>query len=43
MSENVQAVTDETFEEEVLNADKPVLVDFWGDLVCPLSSSGPRD
>ena len=28
-SENVQAVTDENFEEEVLKSDKPVLVDFW--------------
>jgi thioredoxin 1 len=26
---NLQAVTDETFENEVLKADKPVLVDFW--------------
>ena len=29
MSEHVQPVTDETFEEEVLKSDKPVLVDFW--------------
>jgi len=29
MSENVQSVTDENFEEEVLKSDKPVLVDFW--------------
>ncbi|MDR2453382.1 MAG: thioredoxin [Bifidobacteriaceae bacterium] len=25
----LQAVTDETFEQEVLKSDKPVLVDFW--------------
>ena len=28
MSE-VKVVTTDTFQEEVLNADKPVLVDFW--------------
>lgn len=26
----MQAVTTANFEEEVLSADKPVLVDFWG-------------
>jgi thioredoxin 1 len=26
---NLQAVTDETFESEVLKAETPVLVDFW--------------
>ena len=25
----VKAVTDETFEEVVLNAERPVIVDFW--------------
>ena len=26
---DLQAVTDDTFEAEVLKSDKPVLVDFW--------------
>jgi thioredoxin 1 len=25
----IKAVTDETFEQEVLKSDKPVIVDFW--------------
>ena len=26
---NIQEITDANFEQEVLNASKPVLVDFW--------------
>lgn len=29
MSENVLEVTDANFESEVINSDKPVIVDFW--------------
>ena len=29
MSENIFNVTDAQFEEEVLKADLPVIVDFW--------------
>lgn len=29
MSENVLTITNDNFEKEVLQADKPVLVDFW--------------
>jgi thioredoxin 1 len=29
MNERVREVTDDSFEHEVLQADKPVLVDFW--------------
>ncbi len=35
MSDQVQPVTDETFEEEVLKSDKPVLVDFWAAWCAP--------
>ena len=29
MSDKVLHITDAEFEQEVLNSDKPVLVDFW--------------
>lgn len=29
MSENVLTITKDNFEKEVLQSDKPVLVDFW--------------